>query len=537
MEQQFYTLEHKNIRWTAIDRYGHLLENRVLRRIKQIPSFENCRLVKRNVYRAIYIYKPYHQDAAGVYIKRYRARDWKGRFLTRFRQSQAHREWKMMLLMRERGFPVPEPIALGESWYKRAIENYLVTLEIPFAVPFREATGVEKERLLRELASLANKLRKENIFYRDFQLGNLLLKKRGSLPQILLVDLHSVRLLMTLSREQIIYMLAKLIDSFEPTFGPRDCDTFLRFYAQEDSLFSMNLEHNIRAVKSLAARIREAHLKSRTRRCLVKSTTFSVGSYRGWRLFHRKGFARESIISALEACVGAAGDGKGALKATRKTSISIVDTPQGGVCVKRYVNTGVIDRIRGKLGVSRARRAWVIGNGLVVRNIPTSTPLALVEGAEESFLISTALTDLPRIDHYILEHFREPARGPALKRKENFIRSFAQAVRSLHDKKVYHGDLKACNILVKELPGDWWEFYFIDYDKVVFDQEVSTRRRIKNLAQLHTSIPWCITWADRMRFYNAYSRNTDNIRSKAGFLGEVMRESSKRIPVIMEPLE
>ncbi|MFQ5862624.1 MAG: lipopolysaccharide kinase InaA family protein [Candidatus Brocadiales bacterium] len=537
MEPQFYTFEHKNIKWTVSSKYSRLMENRVLRRIEQIPSLEKCKMIKRNVYRKVYLYKPYNQDAAGVYIKRYRIRDWRGRFLTRFRQSQAHREWKMMLIMREKGFPVPEPIALGERWSKKTIENYLVTLEIPLAVPLREATGAEKEPLLMTLALLANKLRKENIFYKDFQLGNLLLKKRGHEPQILLVDLHSARLLIALSKEQIQHMLAKLIDSFAPTFSPQDQDTFLKLYAQDSRLFNTNLKRNKKIVKSLAMRIRKAHLKSRTKRCLVKSTSFSVGSYKGWRLFHRREFSRESVLGALEVYNKSSGNGGDALKSTKRTSLSIVETPQGKVCVKHYRNVGVIDRIKSRLGISRAKRAWVIGNGLVVRNVPTSPPLALVEGTDGAFLLSTALVGLPRIDYYILEHFKDPVNGPSLRKKEDFIVSFAQAIRSLHDKKVYHGDLKACNILVKELPQDKWEFYFIDYDRVVFDQEVSLRRRIKNLAQLHTSIPRCITWADRLRFYQAYTRDTDDIRSKIGFLSEVMKESSKRIPVVMEPLE
>lgn len=536
-DQEFYTFEHNDIKWTVARKYSHLLENRVLRRIEQIPSLDKCKLIKRNVYRMIYMYKPNHPAAAGVYIKRYRIRDWGDKFLTRFRQSQAHREWKMMLMMRQKGFPVPEPIALGERWHRKTIENYLVSLEIPLAVPIREATDVEREKLLTAIVALAYKLRQENIFYKDFQLGNLLLKKRGHRPQIHLVDLHSARLFTALSTGQVFYMLAKLIDSFAPTLGPRDQDIFLKLYAQADRAFGLDVEHDTGTVKSLAMKIRQTHLKSRTKRCLVKSTGFSVGSYEGWKLFYRKEFTREAVLNAFEAYKQSSKDGGHVLKSAKKTSISVVDTPQGKVCVKHYRNVGMFDRMKGGLGMSRARRAWVIGNGLVVRNIPTSAPLALIEGTDEAFLVSTALLDLPRMDYYILEHFSEPAKRPQLRKKEHFIRNFAQAIRSLHDKKVYHADLKACNILVKALPQGRWEFYFIDYDRVVFNQNISFRRRIKNLAQLHTSIPWCISWADRMRFYQAYAKNSDDIRSKTEFFREIMKESSKRIPVFMEPLE
>jgi hypothetical protein len=125
---------------------------------------------------------------------------------------------------------------------------------------------------------------------------------------------------------------------------------------------------------------------------------------------------------------------------------------------------------------------------------------------------------------------------------------------------IYHGDLKACNILVEERPqpsaishqqsliplsppllkGDIggfgaWQFYFIDYDRVIFDSEISFRRKAKNLAQLHTSIPWCITRTDRMRFYREYSKGLG--LDKKPFLLAVLQFSAKRIPVLMEPIE
>ncbi|HHT9117902.1 MAG TPA: lipopolysaccharide kinase InaA family protein, partial [Candidatus Hypogeohydataceae bacterium YC38] len=111
------------------------------------------------------------------------------------------------------------------------------------------------------------------------------------------------------------------------------------------------------------------------------------------------------------------------------------------------------------------------------------------------------------------------------------------AIRTLHTKKTYHGDLKACNMLVKEISSGEWEYYYIDYDRVVFDKEVSFRRCVKNMAQLHTSIPWCIFWADRMRFFKSYAQGTGLMSQEKEFLRDVLRESAKRIPVVMEPLE
>ncbi|HHT9118449.1 MAG TPA: lipopolysaccharide kinase InaA family protein [Candidatus Hypogeohydataceae bacterium YC38] len=534
-ETKFYTFVDNGTRWTVSKGCGQLLEDRVLRRLGESLSSERCKVVKENLYRTVYRHRPFRGNSPGIYVKRYVIKDWANKVLARFNSSQAHREWRTMLEMEKRGFSVPEPLAFGQRWQETQVENYLITLEVMSAVPFSQATDMEKERLLKALAFLAARLQRNNIYYKDFQLGNLLVQRKGPEPRLILVDLHSARWPIILSREQRFYMLAKLIDSFEPTFSLEDRDIFLKLYAQEDPFFKE--EVSARTVKSLASQIRQTHLKSRTVRCLVDSTSFAVEEERGWRLYFRREYTKEEVFEALKAEERASGVGGAVLKSAQKSDITLVETSKGKVCVKRYKNFGALDYVKGWLGHSRAKRAWVIGNGLVVRGIPTSAPMALVEGSRESFLITKALADYPRIDYYILERFKNPLDREGFLLKKKFINSFAQAIRSLHEKKTYHGDLKACNILVKEVSHGGWEYYYIDYDRVIFDKEVSFRRCVKNMAQLHTSIPWCITWADRMRFFKSYAQGTGLMSRKREFIRDVLRESAKRIPVVMEPLE
>jgi tRNA A-37 threonylcarbamoyl transferase component Bud32 len=526
--------------------------------LNRIASLSTARLVKQNMYREVYFLRP-DETKEGIYVKKYNARDLTARFLSRVFPTQAQREWQMMLEMREKGLPVPLPLALGRKEEGGKLTEYLVTQEIPEGRPIRECTHWDKETLLKALATLTIRLHKSNVFLKDFQLGNVLLKAptaRQAPPLLYLLDLHSARSTTTLTKRQKIRMLAKLLSSFEPpavsgpstiTFNPADWERFLELYARGIPDFRNEFNANTEKVKSLANKIRCAHLRSRTQRCLEESTSFAVENHDGWRVYRRRDFPTEKVFKLLRdfenpAASPATGypQTSAGIKCTSKTHLKILESEGERICVKHYWCDGMLDYLKGLVGLSRARRAWIIGNGLVARGILTAQPFALVECTEEAFLLSRALTEFSRLDYYILENFRgAPDLATSQKRKELVV-AVAKMVRLLHEKRIYHGDLKACNILVEErqnnpAEGMTWQFYLIDYDRVIFDREISLRRRAKNLAQLHTSIPWCISRSDRMRFYREYSRGLG--LDKKDFLRTVLQFSARRIPVFMEPIE
>ncbi len=582
---EVYTFREGGILWTVNKQGGRPLEHTLLNKIESILS-TRATLVKQNMCRAVYFLR-LNGAKEGIYVKRYSVGDWKATLLSLGSGpaaflgvtlpvffSQARREWEMMLEMKEKGLPVPLPLALGQKTEGREPAEYLVTQEIPDGRPIRDCTRFDKDTLLKALAILTASLHKSNIFFRDLQLGNVLLSTRNLRPELYLLDLHSARSVRSLGIRHKVWMLAKLLSSFEPfggataVFDCEDQERFLELYARGMPDFRKEFSINVARVKALADKIRLNHLKSRTQRCMKDSTSFTVEDHDGWRVYRRRDFATEEVFRLLREYEGpaqkalhppfnkggqggiTAGDDKG-IKSTSKTHLKILeavsaggpgDKEKGRVCVKHYWCNGVLDYLKGQMGLSRARRAWVIGNGLLARGVPTAEPLALVEDPEEAFLLSRALTDFPRLDYYILENFRGVLDYETERRKKGLIVAVARMVRLLHDKRVYHGDLKACNILVEELPKDnditgsgAWQFYLIDYDRVVFDKEISPRRRAKNLAQLHTSIPWCISRADRMRFYREYSRGLG--LDKKPFLRKVLEFSARRIPVLMEPIE
>jgi tRNA A-37 threonylcarbamoyl transferase component Bud32 len=98
----------------------------------------------------------------------------------------------------------------------------------------------------------------------------------------------------------------------------------------------------------------------------------------------------------------------------------------------------------------------------------------------------------------------------------------------MHGKGVFHGDLKAGNILVRDHGDAPPEILFLDLEAVRFQRRVSRRKVVLNLAQLDASLPACVSPTDRLRFLCRYGREKmprDHLR---GLARDALQISIKR---------
>jgi serine/threonine protein kinase len=132
------------------------------------------------------------------------------------------------------------------------------------------------------------------------------------------------------------------------------------------------------------------------------------------------------------------------------------------------------------------------------------------------------------MDRYILRGFGD------LRRKRLFIKHIAQWLSHLHQKNLYHQDMKTCNILVSE-NGETWDFHLLDLEDVRLDEKVDEKRLFKNLLQLNTSIPKTITRTDRFRFFKEYTRIYSIVKNKKAFIDRLVEKSRERGVVYVSP--
>jgi serine/threonine protein kinase len=282
-------------------------------------------------------------------------------------------------------------------------------------------------------------------------------------------------------------------------------------------------------------RLQKRWWKSRTKRCLKESTEFSLVKGEGMTVYHRREIPIDQIKEVVrrhEALIHE--KPADLLKRSPESVISLVKMGgEGKICVKQFQYPHFIDRFKENFRNSKGLKAWIAGNGLNIRSIPCLKVLACVErrdefGIKKGFLLMETSEQGQEMDRYLFKGFGD------VRRKRFFIKAFAQWLSNLHEKDLYHRDMKTCNILSLE-EGEGWQFRLLDLEDVQLDQRVDEKRLFRNFLQLNTSTPRSFTRTDRLRFYREYHSYRPVIQDKRKFLSRLIQKSKERGILYVSP--
>jgi tRNA A-37 threonylcarbamoyl transferase component Bud32 len=525
-------------------------------RLDGLESAPGAEVLKRNRVRSV-LRVPL-ADGRHAIVKRYRVAGAEGRLKYRVRPSRARTEWDVGRALAEAGLAAAVPLAYAErrSGGGALRDAALVTREIPDALHLnayaeRFLRGSAERDALRgalytEVARFARRMHDLGFAHRDFHGGNLLVNGPPERPRLHLIDLHSARRRGRVSERARWRDLVKLLHSLRADATSDERLRIAEAYAQAAD--APTRVARWRADGTLGARIEGAladlervRVKSRTARCLVRSTAFDVSRVAGCRVHHLRTLAAADAVALAEAhCRDVAARAPGVLKDQRRSALSRQRLGAQGVIVKQYRDVGW-ERVR-NLVRPRALSAWVAGHGLRVRGFDAAQPLALVLrgrglAMRDAFLVMEDLDPARRADLVALDRYAGREAPARRTEKRALVAAAAALVRRLHAAGVYHADLKAVNLFLR---GDVaaGRFVLADYDRVRLDRAVPPRRRIKNLAQLSASVPVCVSLADRLRFFRAYAAGDDAAqRDWKRWARAVIEACRDKIVVGMKPIE
>jgi serine/threonine protein kinase len=234
------------------------------------------------------------------------------------------------------------------------------------------------------------------------------------------------------------------------------------------------------------------------------------------RIFRRADFPQEAVLEILRAHAWQVENARSSLlKDTPARRISIVSTgvalmPRDYI-VKEEIHHGLRDNLTRLLGFSHSRRAWKNAHALRMSDISAPEAFALVEeepgkqATNSSFVIFQRESGAIPLDKFVLTYVAELPRSDVVPRR-TFVRQLARFIAGLHDRGIFHGDLKANNVLVGRREGGDFVFSLLDLDRIRIVEKVPETLRVRNLAQLNASIPGALTRADRMAGFRAYWR-------------------------------
>lgn len=419
----------------------------------------------------------------------------------------ARREFDASRYLSDRGVETPEVVALGVGsfWDLRAVIVFrsldgALRLDEVFRGIDDGSQKFDKQTCIELLARITAKLHAASFHHRDYHAGNILLSGRGEKASLNVIDLHRSSFPRRMRRGRAVKNIAAVCHSLAPHLSDGDIRALLLEYKETRGKNLFEMESALKSIKRRILKMEVRRLKSRTRRCFKNSTEFSVEKKAG-RVVYRR---RETDIDRLMELVGEfKGGGGRVLKEDKKAKIALFKRDGGEVCVKGYDLSSIKEMVWATLGKSRGQVSWRSARGLFVRGFNTPLPLALVILRRfyipfEVYLVTESLKPAVELDRFILSVFKTSQNG-----KEGLLTGLADVIGSLHEKGVYHRDLKGTNIGVKR-EGGGYSFFLIDLDDVSFTTGVNLKRRARNLSQLYLSTPKMIGAGDRRTFFKKY---------------------------------
>jgi len=483
---------------------------------------QNHTLVKENRVRSVISIQGSDISENGIYIKYFKRGGCQDYIKHLFVPTKARTEWEVgnALLTKDINTALPLAISEGKKCLLMVTETVTNSEEL---LGFCQANfegclsvGKESEKriLLNKLALLIRDIHEKGFCHYDLHAGNILIKfkkeQNVSEYDLYLMDLHRVKIFKSVSSNKRMFNLAQIFNSLSSIMTNVDKLEFVRSYGC-NALGNITDESKlVRQIDEQSSVIRNIHYRSRLKRCLKESSVFSRKMIASTKMFFRKGYDIDSLYELIEKhnSVLAGNNDAVIMKRDSKTALTrhtFKDKTVQNVVVKQY-RVGcpgclVKNIFRGSAG----RKAWVAGNGLRVYGLNTPLPLALCEEKRSgittgSYLIMEEVKDSLEVDRYILKNF---SNRKDLRKKSELIRAFAKILGEMHSYNIFHHDLKTCNIMVKE-KGKSFDFTFLDFDNVSFNEDMAVSKRVKNLIQINLSTPRLFTLADRLRFLKEY---------------------------------
>jgi tRNA A-37 threonylcarbamoyl transferase component Bud32 len=455
-------------------------------------------------------------NGSAFYLKQHVCASRSDRLRALLLPSRAQTEWDALSKMRRLGFETVPRIACAHGNEANGRTSLIVTEAIEGALNLTDAVeGLELTRrtdLLKGLGAQIRILHDRGVYHRDMQPGNFFVETVGQGFKFCFLDLHRVKFSGSVPEYRRLRDIGQLVFNLQTFCSPAEVNALLRGYSgiEPEPRF-------VELVKLRAAKLADVRKRSRAKRCLRNSTQFLIERKGRFRIYHRRDTSVESLLNAVNSA-----DSSGRVLGATGTELHI----------KQFKLPGLWQNFKDVFQKPRGRRAWHAAHALMVRGILTPRPLGLVEEIRGLFLrrcwlVTEYVKSAPTLSEYV--HDRFVMRKPNATTIGCFLRELAGAMAAIYREDIYHSDLKASNILVKEGHDEVPEFYFTDLDGIQLWRKPHPSRVIKNLVQLFCSLPLCVARPAAVRFFVRFLRETGLNKEIRHMLPEIALKAQARL--------
>jgi len=166
-------------------------------------------------------------------------------------------------------------------------------------------------------------------------------------------------------------------------------------------------------------------------------------------------------------------------------------------------------------GYCRALKALENASRLASLGIKTAPVLALVKRdrngiTAESGLFTLSLSPAQAISRYLIERLSNRQAGT---HRHEILRQLADFLWNIHEKQIYPKDFKDGNILIRQI-SEQYCFYLVDYDSFLFLRSISSRRRLKNLYQIGSTLRYALSEGELEFLLQAYCERRPSLSGR-----------------------
>lgn len=221
-------------------------------------------------------------------------------------------------------------------------------------------------------------------------------------------------------------------------------------------------------------------------------------------------------LDSVQAVLNCVGDRLAAWSRTTDTVLVKLPGRDGSIYIKRYHYPRWRQRLRGMLRgtflrASRARSEFRALTAMRRLGIQAVRPIAFGERrilhfVRSCFLITEAVPDAMSLGTFIKTFAEHGITVQARRAKLEILTSLARQIRHMHEMGFVHRDLFWRNVLIRPLPDDRFEFYFLDAS-VGRRIRIAQRRQdsiVHDIAAMGVLAPEFCSKSDQLRFLLEY---------------------------------
>lgn len=201
----------------------------------------------------------------------------------------------------------------------------------------------------------------------------------------------------------------------------------------------------------------------------------------------------------------------GVIDDVSKSRITSILVDLGGtklrLAAKEYLPRGSADSFKNLFRSSKALAELTLAARLVRLGLPVPEPVAAVEIRSLRVLKKACLFTREIVDGRNLLALMDAGEHTKLGRArlDGIIDALARTVAHAHGKGLFHGDLNASHLILKDWRTKGPQVYLIDFENSRIKKSVTWDQRVRDLTRLERSASYFLPVTERLRFLKSYA--------------------------------